>query len=124
MIFTVGLESYRVMAVHGYYEHELDQPQPYIISIWVDVAERNSDDSVNIAGDLSATVDYALLQKIVDDEIVSGTPARLMEDMCRRMLEHLTVFTQVSGVRIRIEKPEAPLPHDGGLPVVEMNWKR
>jgi len=25
---------------------------------------------------------------------------------------------------VRIEKPNAPLPHPGGLPVIEVEWKR
>ncbi len=117
MGWKVGLESYRVMATHGYYDHELEQAQPYVISLWVDITG-----AVPTEGEISATVDYALLQTIIDEEIVDGAPAKLMEEMCHRLIERLQPISQINAVRVRIEKPEAPLPHEGGMPVVEMQW--
>ena len=117
MGWTVGLESYRVMATHGYYDHELEREQPYVISLWVDITG-----AVPTEGEISATVDYALLQTIIDEEIIDGPPAKLMEEMCHRLIERLQPISQVTSVRVRIEKPEAPLPHEGGVPVVEMQW--
>ena len=117
MVWTVGLEAYRVEAIHGYYDFEMDKTQPYVISIWVDVAGTIVD-----PGDISSTVDYGLLQTIIDEEIVNGVPARLMEEMCQRLIDRLQPLSAVRAVRVRIEKPEAPLPHEGGLPVVEMEW--
>ena len=117
MSWKVGLESYRVNATHGYYDFELEKTQPYVISVWVNV-----NGAIIEEGDLDATIDYGLLQQIIDEEIVEGKPARLMEEMCRRIIDRLQPFSAISAIKVRIEKPEAPLPHEGGLPIVEMEW--
>jgi dihydroneopterin aldolase len=47
-----------------------------------------------------------------------------METMAERMIERLKSNTLIEKISIRIEKPEAPLPHKGGLAVVEAEWTK
>ena len=42
--------------------------------------------------------------------------------MAERMIEILKVNKLIEKINIRIEKPNAPLPHEGGLAVVEAEW--
>jgi dihydroneopterin aldolase len=44
--------------------------------------------------------------------------------MAERMIEKLKLNQIIKAISIRIEKPEAPLPHKGGLAVVEAEWAK
>jgi dihydroneopterin aldolase len=44
--------------------------------------------------------------------------------MAQRVTEMLKEKSNVASIHVRIEKPEAPLPHPGGLAVVELEWSR
>ena len=114
----VGLESYEVMARHGAYDFEHEKEQPFIISIWATIANEVSND------DLSMTLNYADLQEAVDSVVCNSPPVRLMETLCSNLVSLISTNRIVDSISIRIEKPEAPLPHPGGLAVVEHEWTR
>jgi dihydroneopterin aldolase/2-amino-4-hydroxy-6-hydroxymethyldihydropteridine diphosphokinase len=97
MPFRVGLDHYQVEGIHGYFEHEHSLPQPFVVSVRVDLIDEVRDEV------LSSTVDYALLQKAVDAVILESKPIRLLEKMATNI---------------------APLPHPGGLPFIEYTWNR
>jgi len=118
MATRVGLESYAVMACHGAFDFEHDKAQPFIISIWATLVEELIDD------DLEQTLNYADLQTAVDLIVVDSPPVKLMETLCQRLIVNLSVNPLVEKIEIRIEKPDAPLPHPGGLAVVEQTWTR
>jgi dihydroneopterin aldolase/2-amino-4-hydroxy-6-hydroxymethyldihydropteridine diphosphokinase len=74
---------------------------------------------------LESTLNYADIQIAIDEVMLNASkPIRLMEDMAQRVIDHLSVNPTVASLSIRIEKPEAPLPHPGGLPVIEVLWQR
>jgi len=83
-----------------------------------------------LAGDqriegIEETLNYADVQIAVDEVVLKAPePIRLMEDMAQRVVDLLAAHSAVASVRVRIEKPEAPLPHPGGLPVIEVVWHR
>lgn len=106
------------MAKHGAYEFEHLEEQPFIVSISVQITELNVND------DLEKTVNYADLQSIIDEVLIESKPIRLMETMAERMIEKLKLNQIIKAISIRIEKPEAPLPHKGGLAVVEAEWAK
>tara|TARA_Y100001935_G_scaffold251992_1_gene255010 strand:+ start:222 stop:587 length:366 start_codon:yes stop_codon:yes gene_type:complete len=114
----VGLESYEVMACHGAYDFEREEKQPYIISIWVTLSSDVEND------DLEKTFNYAELQKAVDSEVVNSTPVKLMETLCKNLVIKISEYPIAEHISIRIEKPNAPLPHPGGLAIVEHEWSR
>jgi len=118
MTIRVGLESYEVLARHGVYDFEHENEQRFVISIWVEVIDDRTSDSI------SDTVNYADLQEIIDSEVVHSSPVRLMETLCKNMTNRLSDNKLISKISIRIEKPDAPLPHPGGLPIVEYEWAR
>lgn len=118
MVTRIGLESYEVMACHGAYDFEREKKQPFVISIWAtlvsDVAEDN----------LEMTLNYADLQTAVDDEIINSEPVKLMETLCKKLIDRISQNNLVESISIRMEKPDAPFPHPGGLAVVEQEWTR
>jgi hypothetical protein len=44
--------------------------------------------------------------------------------MALHISEIIQQSNNVETIFIRIEKPEAPLPHPGGLPFIEYTWNR
>ena len=45
-----------------------------------------------------------------------------METMISKMFEEISQNRLVKKISIRIQKPEAKLPHQGGLAIVEAEW--
>jgi dihydroneopterin aldolase len=115
-MFTIALENYTVMARHGAYEFEHEAEQPFNISIRIALKKGIIDD------ELSKTFNYADLQSTIDTVLLKSAPIKLMETMAERMIEILKVNKLIEKINIRIEKPNAPLPHEGGLAVVEAEW--
>ena len=115
-MFKVGLENYTVMGKHGAYDFEHQEEQPFVVSIWVEL--HNS----SFADKLENTINYADLQALVDEVIIDSPPIRLMETMMVKMIETIRHNPLVSKINIRIEKPKAALPKDGGLAIVESQW--
>ena len=118
MPISVGLDDYLVHGIHGFYDEEHNKPQPFNISVRVDLLSTVED------GKIGSTVDYAQLQEAVDDVVLNTPPIRLLESMARRISEQIQNSENVETVFVRIEKPEAPLPHPGGLPYIEYIWNR
>ena len=119
MTVRVGLEHYTVMAKHGYYEFEHEQEQPFVFSVWATLVN----DAVD--NELAKTVNYADIQVAIDTVMHgSGGPIALIEEMASQVIQQLISNQRVATIHVRIEKPNAPLPHPGGLPVIEVEWKR
>jgi dihydroneopterin aldolase len=118
MATRIGLESYEVIATHGVFDYEKQEPQPFIISIWATLENDFEGDDINL------TLNYADLQSAVDSEIVNSEPVNLMETLCGKLVSTISQNNLVAAISIRIEKPDAPFPHPGGLAVVEHEWTR
>ena len=118
MSISVGLDDYLVHGIHGYFDEEHQRTQPFNISIKVDLSSKIED------GELESTLDYAQLQGAIDSVVHDSPPIRLLESMAQQISEHIQRMDIVESVFVRIEKPEAPLPHPGGLPYIEYTWNR
>ncbi|MEE2811444.1 MAG: dihydroneopterin aldolase [Candidatus Thermoplasmatota archaeon] len=116
MTTIVGVENYRLKGKHGVFDYEREKAQPFVVSIWVVLKDTVEEDV------LESSVDYGFLQRAVHDVIARGEPLKMMETLCERIIEIVSGHLQVGAVKIRIEKPDAPMPHDGGLPLVEKYW--
>ncbi len=116
MSTIVAVENYKLKGKHGVYDHEREKEQVFVVSIWVVLKEPASEDK------LATSVDYAFLQRTVHDVIVRGESVHMMETLSDQIIEIVSGHLNVAGVKIRIEKPQAPMPHDGGLAVVERTW--
>ena len=115
-MFKVGLENYTVLGKHGAYDFEHQENQPFVVSVWVELRNSSFDDK------LENTINYADLQSLVDKVIIDSPPIRLMETMMVKITESIKQNPLVSKINIRIEKPKAALPKDGGLAIVESQW--
>ena len=119
MQWRVGLEAYEVNAVHGYYDREHEVPQPFIFTVWATLAGNGRIEA------LEETLNYADIQIAIDKVMHHAPePIRLMEEMAQRLIDDLASNTSIARVEVRIEKPQAPLPHPGGLPAIEVRWNR
>jgi dihydroneopterin aldolase len=119
MTVKIGLEQYTVMAKHGYYPFEHENDQPFIFTVWATLKNDN------VENNLQRTLNYADIQVAIDHVMFeSGQPIALIEEMASRVIQHLQSNLLISRIHVRIEKPQAPLPHPGGLPVIEVEWLR
>ena len=116
MSTIVAVENYKVKGKHGVFDHEREKDQPFVISIWVAIKEPATDD------DLTSSVDYGFLQRTIHDIVTRGDSVKMMETLCDKIIKTVSGHLNIAGVKIRIEKPQAPMPHNGGLAVVERTW--
>ncbi|RJU97999.1 MAG: dihydroneopterin aldolase [Candidatus Poseidoniales archaeon] len=119
MQWRVGLQGYEVRAVHGFYDQEHVAPQPFVFTVWATLAGEQRIES------LEETLNYADIQIAIDEVMLNAPePIRLMEEMAQQIIDRLSNHQSVASISIRIEKPNAPLPHPGGLPAIEAEWHR
>ena len=116
MSTIIAVENYKLKGKHGVYDYEREKEQNFVVSIWVVLNQPASDD------DLTTSVDYGFLQRTIHDVVARGESVQMMETLCDQIIEIVSGHLNVAGVKIRIEKPQAPMPHDGGLAVVERTW--
>jgi 7,8-dihydroneopterin aldolase/epimerase/oxygenase len=66
--------------------------------------------------DLASTVDYGSLAGRVA-ELVGGRPRKLLEALAEDLAQLVLADERVRQVRVRVTKPQAPLPVDGRVAV-------
>ena len=116
MSTIIAVEDYKLKGKHGVFDHEREKDQPFIVSIWVVLKQPAREDEIE------TSVDYGFLQRTVHDIITRGDSVYMMETLCDKIIETVSGHLNVGAVKIRIEKPDAPMPHNGGLAVVERTW--
>ena len=116
MSTIVAVEGFKLKGKHGVFDYEREKEQPFVVSIWALLKEPANDDEIETG------VDYAFLQRTVHDVIVRGESVHMMETLCDKIIEIVSGHLNVASVKIRMEKPQAPMPHNGGLAVVERTW--
>ncbi|MEE2747071.1 MAG: dihydroneopterin aldolase [Candidatus Thermoplasmatota archaeon] len=116
MSTIIAVENYKLKGKHGVFDFERETEQPFTVSIWVTLKEPARDD------DLASSVDYGFLQRSVHDVITKGESTKMMETLCDKIIEIVSSNLNVAGIKLRMEKPDAPMPHNGGLAVVERTW--
>ena len=116
MSTIIAVENYKLKGKHGVFDYEREKDQNFVVSIWVVLKEPASGD------DLPTSVDYAFLPRTVHDLVARGESVYMMDTLCDQIIEVVSGHLNVAGVKLRIEKPQAPMPHDGGLAVVERTW--
>jgi dihydroneopterin aldolase len=47
-----------------------------------------------------------------------------METLCKMLVAKIGENKIIDSISVRMEKPDAPFPHPGGLAVVEFEWTR
>ena len=113
------LHNIRLHGRHGWYDHELETPQPFE----VDVELLLNLQPAGIEDDLERSVDYGRVYEVVRP-IVESTSFRLLEALAEAISHELLAgFPAVDEVGVRVRKPGVqlggPLDHAG----VEI-WRR
>ena len=108
----------RFQGRHGYYEHELSNPQPFEVDVelLVNLQPAGIDD------DLEKTVDYGKVYEATR-QIVESTSFRLLEALAEALSHEILAEFPVTEVGIRIRKPEVELGGPLDHAAVEI-WRR
>jgi dihydroneopterin aldolase len=106
------LSGLRVRGHHGVLPHEAQLGQVFVVDLelTLDLAEAGR------ADDLDRTVDYGSLAGRVA-EVVGGRPRKLLEAVAEDLAQLVLADERVRRVRVRVTKPQAPLPVDGAVAV-------
>ncbi len=103
---------------HGYYEHELLQPQPFEVDIELVLNLQPA----GIDDDLEKTIDYGRVYGIAR-QIVESTSFRLLEAIAEAISHEVLVAFDVTEVGVRVRKPTVQLGGPLDHASVEI-WRR
>jgi len=103
---------------HGYYDHEMANPQPFE----VDVELVLNLQPAGIDDDLEKTVDYARVYEITR-QIVESTSFRLLEALAEAISHEILADFAVLEVGVRVRKPQVQLGGPLDHASVEI-WRR
>lgn len=118
---TIELTGLTFYGYHGAFAEEQRLGQRFIVDVRLalDLAEAGRTD------DLTRTVDYGKLAELVR-ATVEGPPFRLIEALAETIaVAILAAYERVQEVRVRVEKPSAPVAAaPSGLVAVEIRRRR
>ncbi len=114
----IVLSNMRFEGRHGYYEHELLQPQPFE----VDVELVLNLQPAGVDDDLQKTIDYGRVYAIAR-QIVESTSFRLLEAIAEAISHEILVEFDVTEVGVRVRKPAVQLGGPLDHAAVEI-WRR
>ncbi len=104
----IEIEGITLRGLHGVLDHERRDGQLFVFDVTLELAEPAVDD-------IDATVDYRDVVAAVR-EVSDGTAFQLLETLAAAVAEELKRRFAVSGVRVRVGKPELEL--EGGRATV------
>jgi dihydroneopterin aldolase len=113
------LSGLRVRGHHGALPHEGQLGQVFVVDLELamDLGAAGRTD------DLDKTVDYGSLAGRVA-EVVGGRPRKLLESVAEDVAMLVLADERVRQVRVRVTKPQAPLPVDAAAVAVEITRDR
>ena len=114
----IVLADMRFMGRHGYYDHELEQPQRFE----VDVELVMNLQPAGVDDDLTKTIDYGRVYDITR-QIVESTSFRLLEAIAEAISQELLAAFEVIEVGVRVRKPDVQLGGPLAYAAVEV-WRR
>jgi dihydroneopterin aldolase len=112
------LHNIQLQGRHGYYDHELEAPQPFE----VDVELALNLQPAGVDDDLEKSVDYGTVYDVVR-QIVESTSYRLLEALAEAISHELLTHFPVTEVGVRVRKPAYKLGgrlHNAGV----LLWRR
>ena len=109
------IDGLTVQGAHGYYEHERQQEQSFVVTLRVGTHLRTSGQS-DALGD---TIDYDVLKRIVQETFAQET-RYLVESLAETIAERILAQTPALEVTISIQKPEV---WESGIPGVTLARK-
>lgn len=115
----IKVENIRVFAHHGCLAEETKIGSDYRVDLEV---EANLMTSAN-TDELSDTVDYVFLNKIVREEMAQ--PSKLLETVAKRILDRIfSEDTMVSKATVSVSKINPPIGGDVEIVTIKMKQKR
>jgi dihydroneopterin aldolase len=90
---------------HGWFAHETEQGQLFVVDVVLHVDTRPAAAS----DDLVDAVDYGGVGQAVVG-VIEGEPVRLIETLAQRVADVCLTDVRVSLVEVVVHKPEAPMP--------------
>jgi dihydroneopterin aldolase len=118
MTDRIVLRNIRLEGRHGYYDHELESPQPFE----VDVELVLNLQPAGLDDDLEQSVDYARVYEVVS-QIVESTSYRLLEALAEAISHEILADFPVDEVGVRVRKPAVQLGGPLDYAGVEV-WRR
>ncbi len=103
----VEIRGLRVYAHHGVRDFERERGQPFVVDVWLACRPSAAGES----DDLADAVNYSEVCDRVA-ALATGGPHQLLERLASVIADDLAGRYPVSGVRVRIAKPHAPVKHD------------
>ena len=116
---SIKVGNIRVYAYHGCLKEETKIGSDYRVDLLV-----NSDlEMSSKTDDLSDTVDYVLLNRIVQEEM--NIPSKLLEAVAKRILNRIFIESDlVTKATISVSKINPPIGGDVGLVTIKLTEKR
>lgn len=106
-------------AYHGMFEEENRLGQKFIVDVELTCSLREAAASDNV----KETINYAQAYEIVKNE-VEGTRVKLLETLAEHIAKQLLTHFTLDEVRIRVTKPDPPIPgyfQSVGVEIVRRN---
>jgi dihydroneopterin aldolase len=104
---TITLTGLRARGYHGVFDAERRDGQDFVVDAVLDVDTR----AAAASDALDDTVDYgALAGGLV--AVLTGEPVQLLETLADRLAQVCLADARVTGARITVHKPQAPIPHE------------
>jgi dihydroneopterin aldolase len=101
---SISLEGLEFHAYHGVYPHERSSGNKFDVDIYVETSFSDS----AFQDDLTGTINYEDLYKIVQEEMAK--PSKLLETVCHAIAERtLSTFVQSTSVEVKISKFNPPI---------------
>ena len=104
MTDRIILANMRFQGRHGYYDHELIEPQPFE----VDVELVLNLQPAGVDDDLDQSIDYGKVYEAVR-QIVESTSFRLLEALAEAIAHELLADFDVIETEVRVRKPKVQL---------------
>jgi dihydroneopterin aldolase len=113
------LQNIQLEGRHGYYEDELEAPQPFEVDVELHLDLRPA----GVDDDLTRTVDYARVYEIVA-RIVGTESFRLLEAIAEAISREILAAFPVDEVVVRVRKPAVQLGGPLDHAAVEIRRRR
>ena len=114
----IVLRNMQFTGRHGYYEHELETPQPFEVDIELVLNLQPA----GVDDDLEKTIDYGRVYAIAR-QIVESTSFRLLEGIAEAISHEILAEFEVTEVGVRVRKPRVQLGGPLDHAAVEI-WRR
>ena len=116
---TIQLKNIKIYAFHGCLPEEEKIGSDYIVNLSV----KANLDKASKSDELTDTVDYVLLQKIVAEQM--AIRSKLLEHVGKRIIDKILLeVSQVNYIKIMVAKVNPPIDGDVVLVSVTLTKKR